>query len=965
MKKYLIALTIASLTSIPSIAENAGSGSYLTQFPGTDKAGRNSYPAGIPQMSGKVQGKPAPTNEWYSNELINNHGDGIFNYPMALKPIDTGLVMIRPIEYQAITAENPVIVGVEGISTPQTSISDFSDWAVTIRWENGNGTMDATIGQGMPMVYYTKSEGSGEAFVTINAGTFKSLAPNIVVATGCYNRSSFALFAPEGAVWTINGNTAKSDLNGKSYWTVAILPDNSDPETIARSWARNAFAAPVNTHADWNYDPNTGRVKTVYKIDTEAPEGENLPVIGLLPHHWANLESGASIPDFTGEFATVRGSLKLAACNSFTTERTFHGILNVLPPALSLESGYDESRLHALIDEVCNNTGFDDWTDSYNDGQLLNRLSQTALVAREIGYEDGANRAVGLLKNQLERWFTANPGDVAFVFYYHSPWNTMIAYPAGHGQDSNLNDHNFHFGYFIDAAATVAFFDPEWGEKWGPMVDLLAADVANTDRDNTLFPYLRSFSPYSGHCWANGFATLGLGNDQESSSEAMMSHAALIKWAEIRGNTELRDAAVWMFTTELSAIQEYWFDIKGRNRAAGFPSVLASRIFANGYDDENFWGGGIAGSYGIQIYPVQPSSSYLVEDSEYAGKLWDSMTARTGILNGDSDPNIWYDSWAQFLAMISPSRALGFYNSHVSKMGGKFGVSHAHTYYWIHSLATIGTPNLSVTADSPVAGVYQNGDVKTYAGANYSSSPKTINFSDGVSLEVAPYSTAFYTDGTPEVATPDTSADPGDGGDEDSDPTESQEVVISGIEASEGTFQNPYTIGFTTINHNSVRITASFGDENAYIGFDGPWLFNETNGFTEIRMDRSGDCYATTLTGLKEGDIIRIRVKIAFAGGLAVTKQLTYEVGYRGDLTEVDKVGDQAPVQIKKSGNQLYMTSAENAEVCIISSDGRIMKTAKLAAGIEENLSVESFHPGIYIIRITTAEGRFVKTIII
>lgn len=957
------ALALAGILALgigAAVAAQAGKGTYLTTFPGTDAAGRNGYPAGTPQMSGKVAGKPAPTNEWYSNELISNHGDGIFNYPMALKPIDSGLAMILPIEYQAITAENPFIVGVEGVSTPQTTVSDFSDWTVTINWTGASGSMEAIIGQGMPMVYFSKSAGSGDAVIAINQGSFTIVKPNVAVATGCYNGASYAVFAPEGSTWRASGNTLRSDLAGKGYWTVAMLPKGADAASTAQRWSAYAFAVPSDTRAAWNYIPSNGEVTTTYSVTTDVKEGpaDSKPLLGLLPHHWANL-SGSDSGSDEGEFATVRGALKLRATTSFTTKRRFPGMAAVLPATLYAESGYDETRLKALVDEVCADTGFADWTDSYNDGQLLNRLSQTALVAREIGYKEGCDKAVTLLKNQLERWFTASTGDVAFVFYYHSPWNTLIAYPAGHGQDTNLNDHNFHFGYFIEAAATVALCDPAWAQEWGPMVDLLAADVANTDRNSEMFPYLRSFSPYSGHCWANGFATLGLGNDQESSSEAMMCHAALVKWAEVRGNRELRDAAVWMFTTELSAIQEYWFDVEGRNHSAGFQSALASRIFANGYDDENFWGGGIAGSYGIQIYPVQPSSAYLTENRPFASKLWDSMCSRTGILTGSTDPNIWYDSWAQYLAQINPGEGLGFYNANVSRMGGKFGVSHANTYYWVHSLAAAGSPDLSVTADSPLAQVYRNGDVKTYIAANYSGTQKTVKFSDGTTLTVDPCSTATYTDGEPEIATP-VSPGGGSGGDgggtgDNTDTPETAEVTQTDIEASEGTFAQEYTIGFTTLSGGRVKVSAAFGNESAYTGFDGPWLFHETYGFEEIRMEKAGSRYETVLSGFKQGDVVKVRVKIAFAGGLAVTRRLEYVVGTD---KENGITGALDEPMISRVGDNLMVSTPEASTLAIYGTDGRRLEEFRVQGGETAFVSLEGYPKGVYIARIQPSSGK-------
>jgi len=64
---------------------NVGSGSYTTQFPGVDQAGRNSYPSGSPFTIGEAASKPVPTNDWWSAQIKNNHADNLFSYPYTLK----------------------------------------------------------------------------------------------------------------------------------------------------------------------------------------------------------------------------------------------------------------------------------------------------------------------------------------------------------------------------------------------------------------------------------------------------------------------------------------------------------------------------------------------------------------------------------------------------------------------------------------------------------------------------------------------------------------------------------------------------------------------------------------------------------------------------------------------------------------------------------------------------------------
>lgn len=84
----------------------------------------------------------------------------------------------------------------------------------------------------------------------------------------------------------------------------------------------------------------------------------------------------------------------------------------------------------------------------------------------------------------------------------------------------------------MQAAAAVALRDPEWAseDQWGGMINLLIRDYASPSRNDAMFPFLRNYDIYEGHSWASGNAMNPGGNNQESSSEAINSHAALILW---------------------------------------------------------------------------------------------------------------------------------------------------------------------------------------------------------------------------------------------------------------------------------------------------------------------------------------------------------------------------------------------------------------------------------------------------
>ena len=726
----IFTITQATFSQIVQV----GAGSYTTSFPGVDEAGRNSYPSGEPQLSGPAANRHIPTNDWWSSVIKNNHVSNLFNYPMSLKTTNQGLV-VSYIPWGVYDDQDPIIIGLSGLNANYASVYDFSDWTVTMDWTDNNNSFQSTAGIGMPFLYFTKdSESIVE--IEINLGTV-DVSDEIIIVEDARNGADFIIYAPEGSVWEQNGSTYTSVLNGNNYWSMAMVPQSqSDLSEIANEYQKYAYVFPQSTSVSWSYDQNSSSVLTEFLVDVEVKEGQYSNVLqGLLPHQWDNLSNDSPYPN-EHSYATVRGEMKTLDGNSFITENNFKGILPTLPSLVNYSPGFNPAELQNKISQI-ENDELQTWTDSYNDGQLMNRLIQTARIANKIGDLEARDSMLETIKSRLENWLTANSSEVAFIFYYNDTWSTLIGYPAGHGQDNNINDHHFHWGYFIHAASFVEQFYPGWANDWGEMVNHLIRDAASSDRNDSHYPFLRSFSPFAGHCWANGFATFPQGNDQESSSESMQFNSSLIHWGSITGNNEIRDLGIYLYTTEQTAIEEYWFDMYNRNFSPTHPYSLVSRVWGNAYDNGTFWTNDIAASYGIEMYPIHGGSLYLGHNLDYVQTLWNEIVSNTGILNNEVNPNLWHDVYWKYLSFIDPQTAIDLYDSYPDRIL-KFGISDAQTYYWLHSMNAIGSVRSNIFADHPIAASFENnndGEV-TYVAHNYSNTPITVTFSDGFQLEV-------------------------------------------------------------------------------------------------------------------------------------------------------------------------------------------------------------------------------------
>ena len=131
--------------------------------------GRNGFPAGSPQLSGIAAGKPVPTNDWWSLLVKENHVNNLFNYPLALATANEGLIVsnIVPVstpngssqpnnDYDNPNIVRPIVVGVSGLNAGQATVSDHSDWTVSMNWQSGSNNFTATAGIAMPFLYFTQ-----------------------------------------------------------------------------------------------------------------------------------------------------------------------------------------------------------------------------------------------------------------------------------------------------------------------------------------------------------------------------------------------------------------------------------------------------------------------------------------------------------------------------------------------------------------------------------------------------------------------------------------------------------------------------------------------------------------------------------------------------------------------------------------------------------------------------------------
>jgi len=355
------------------------------------------------------------------------------------------------------------------------------------------------------------------------------------------------------------------------------------------------------------------------------------------PHQWRH--SDASL--LGKGYSSVRGAMKLGQGESFRTVMRFPGVL----PAFPNVRACDEGRMRDYLKTEAKG---DDppIKDTYWEGKWLGRTATLIPIAEQYQDAEVATALRERLRKRLEQWFTATgpvskPKDKA-LFYYDDRWGTLIGYPASYGSDTELNDHHFHYGCFIRAAAEIARHDPVWAkeDRWGGMVRLLMRDIACADRNDGKFPFLRSFDPYAGHSWASGHARFGDGNNNESSSEAMNAWWGLILWGEATGDKELRDLGIWLYTTEMSAIHEYWFDVHGENFPKSYIPSTVAMVWGGKGANGTWFSARPEAIHGINWLPIHGGSLYLGHYPAYVEKNYSALVKEKGDANWRDWPDI-------------------------------------------------------------------------------------------------------------------------------------------------------------------------------------------------------------------------------------------------------------------------------------------------------------------------------------
>jgi len=529
-----------------------------------------------------AEGLKPPTNRWYSGLAFGPEAQPVFPLPLSFEltadGFAFGLPKVTATADSILGGHNPEVRVGLGVQRWQVATDDPSVVGIDGFAADGSRLGRVTIAQGWPFVAWT-------AAVSSSATLPDGFVPDGDLKVATVGEHRYALAAsgarPAGAEVGLEPGAALV------FWAV---PDGHQPAELA------PYAHPVTGSAlDYRVSDDAALTTLNYLGGETA--------IGRLPHQ------RPSSPCQLGQYQTVLGPMELCPGSqlSWSTART------KARPALDLSGLTQDQRdvLSRQLEDDVNHLPASP-ADTYFGGKVLQRTAMLLMVADQLGRKDLADRLADGLGKELVTWTDPSGcrARMSHCFVYDPAGAGLVGLTPSFGSEE-YNDHHFHYGYFLYAAAVLADHDPSKVPQLAPMLTLIAADLASTG--NSYFPVRRSFDPYSGHSWASGTSPFADGNNQESVSEAVNAYAGLSLWARVMGDEPLAREADWMLSLEADSSARYWLDpdLTGFD---GYGHKIVSLNWGGKRDYATWFSPEPAAKLGILLLPLTPTSEYLRGD---------------------------------------------------------------------------------------------------------------------------------------------------------------------------------------------------------------------------------------------------------------------------------------------------------------------------------------------------------------
>ncbi len=715
-----------------------------------------------------------PSNDWWTSIVYTKYSDTMPGLPMVYKYTSTGLNMYYADGFYTRTENggmgadsksNDITIGASNVTGDASAKLDgYGDWSVDVSFsDNDTPKMRSTIVKGSPYVYTTFTDRNA---AEINVGNlvkffdkdgkeiltkdgekttidhFGVESANESEAPGDGNKKQYhyyGVYLPENSTVVKVGSKLKISLGSNENYMVvgSLCVDEPIPllsnDTVANAETKNdadavkqlefmfkhAYSFVTSTEVNYNYNDEKATCTTEYKTIVEQKRQgngiENTTLMCMMSHQWKYSDSQyEKVNNKALTYTSVRGDLRIHNGNSFSYSQKFNGVIPQYTTPDESDS-YDKEWMYAYLEQFTDSALKSYWVaDPYWQGKKSHPIAMGILIADQLGEYETRDKLVGVLRKIMGNWLTYDGDeDYPYYMYYHTSWGAISGDGGDHGMAINLSDHHFLWAYFIFPAAVLASYDDTFVNDYGDMIEVLIRDCMNPDKKDEILPFMRNFDVYEGHSWAGGYGDNNSGNNQESASEATFAWAGLYLWGLVTGNDTYKDAGIWGYTSEVNAIEQYWFnmdqgtDLDSKNWAKGYGTNVygdsncnvlpyTGMVWGLGYTNGTYFSGNPCCIMGIHLLPVTPAITYMGYRKDTVKKIWseyeDIQKAYQKKIEkeGAVDPEGWYHILWPFMALSDANgaaeRFANEYSSHLDSEGvyrdGVLSTDEMFNSYW-------------------------------------------------------------------------------------------------------------------------------------------------------------------------------------------------------------------------------------------------------------------------------------------
>ena len=441
---------------------------------------------------------PYETNIWWLNIVLDGGDQPIVTYPYTMKLDEMGLHLCYPgkVVDQAFVlmsfVENWVVGATEDLGPRALSKRDH--FSATMTYQNG---LEIPLVRGMPYATFkytdlTPTLTTIHAIISVNGGpegTATGTKFNLELNNGqrwiMYTSSDISIS------WSGSMVTANSPFSGTMR--IAVMVDGVSETDL------DTYSGKIPIGGSVEASTNGDSADVVINWETEGT-GDLLMV--ALPHHMDVLAVQATA-DY--KLNGLRGDMTGIVGDSWLMNEPLTNIDWFSP------NGIDPSRAEsiraALNEDVLGNDVVAG--DPYFGGKQMAKLARLSLIAEEMGEDSLAQQFRDKLKPVLESWLDGTNPD---TLLYDTTWGGLVSTNGLNDPNADFGmayfqDHHFHFGYHIYAAAVLAKADATWGSTHEDQVMHYVRDIIEPSGSDPQYVLSRSKDWYTGHSWANGLIT--------------------------------------------------------------------------------------------------------------------------------------------------------------------------------------------------------------------------------------------------------------------------------------------------------------------------------------------------------------------------------------------------------------------------------------------------------------------------